>query len=569
MVKCSEYFEKVMKSIKISPISFLTIMIVVPVILVGLYGISVFEEELLYIKLEALKTLAHNKENELLSLIDLRSEEVVLIAGLMEPESRDIEDIQLHIDSVHSKYLDNSNAIDVITVTDENGKIIASSEKSLIGENVESSYIDTYQKTAKNFVGFEKSQQSESDYQTYVSEIKDLKTNNSVGYVIIKVEPLVLFDFTSDELITKLDLARLDFVNSDYIALTKVNEDPTTPHSVTMKSDAIVDCFNGFGTYGGFVNYQNKKVFGVVEHIDELDWCIVLEADLDIVLSDAYSLRNIFYVLLVGLVALAFLLHVFVNRRIEFAKKEKEEFAAMITHDLKQTIFPVRYASNLLKESKFGKLSTEQLACVKDIDEVVVKQISMMDAMLSATKIGAKALSYNLQVLDAKDIISETITNNEPLMSSKNIEFFSSLDENLPIYADRKYVLEILTNLILNSYDFVSEKGVIEVGATKQDAFVTFFVKDNGKGIPKDKIDNIFKPYGKIVSDMKRNFGGTGLGLAVSKALVEGMGGKIWVESEVDKETTFYFLVPSSSRELNERTYHKMINDAIKKHQDV
>jgi signal transduction histidine kinase len=543
-------------------------MIVIPVIVVGLYGVSIFEEELLDIKLEALEALALDKENELLSLIELRSEQVVMLARLIEPESQDIEDIQYHIDSVSSKNL-GTNAIDIITITDETGKIIASSEKSLIGENVESSFIDTYQKTGKNFVGFETSQQSGNHYQTYVSKIKNITTNNSEGYAIIQVQPIVLNDFTSDELISELDLARLDFVNSDYLALTQVNEDPTTLLSLTMKSDALVDCFNGVDTYGEFVNYQNKEVFGVVEYIDTLDWCMVLEADLDVVLSDVNSFKNILYGLLVGLVALAIFLNVFVNRRIEFAKKEKEEFAAMITHDLKQTIFPVRYASNLLKESKFGKLSTEQLACVQDIDEVVVKQISMMDAMLSAQKIGAKAISYIMNSLIAKDVILEAIKNNEPLMGSKNIKLFSLLDENFRIFADRKYVLEILTNLILNSYDFVSEKGVIEVGATKQDAFVTFFVKDNGKGIPKDKIDNIFKPYGKIVSDMKRNFGGTGLGLAVSKALVEGMGGKIWVESEVDKETTFYFLVPSSSREFTERTYHKMINDAIKKTQSV
>jgi signal transduction histidine kinase len=560
--------EKIMRFPIISPTSFLTMMIVIPVIVVGLYGVSIFEEELLDIKLEALEALALDKENELLSLIELRSEQVVMLARLIEPESQDIEDIQYHIDSVSSKNL-GTNAIDIITITDETGKIIASSEKSLIGENVESSYIDTYQKTGKNFVGFETSQQSGNHYQTYVSKIKNITTNNSEGYAIIQVQPIVLNDFTSDELISELDLARLDFVNSDYLALTQVNEDPTTLLSLTMKSDALVDCFNGVDTYGEFVNYQNKEVFGVVEYIDTLDWCMVLEADLDVVLSDVNSFKNILYGLLVGLVALAIFLNVFVNRRIEFAKKEKEEFAAMITHDLKQTIFPVRYASNLLKESKFGKLSTEQLACVQDIDEVVVKQISMMDAMLSAQKIGAKAISYIMNSLIAKDVILEAIKNNEPLMGSKNIKLFSLLDENFRIFADRKYVLEILTNLILNSYDFVSEKGVIEVGATKQDAFVTFFVKDNGKGIPKDKIDNIFKPYGKIVSDMKRNFGGTGLGLAVSKALVEGMGGKIWVESEVDKETTFYFLVPSSSREFTERTYHKMINDAIKKTQSV
>ena len=71
-----------------------------------------------------------------------------------------------------------------------------------------------------------------------------------------------------------------------------------------------------------------------------------------------------------------------------------------------------------------------------------------------------------------------------------------------------------------------------------------FFVKDDGEGIPKEKQEKIFKKYGQVESKAQRKFGGTGLGLAVSKELVEGMKGKIWFESDVGKGTTFFFTIP-------------------------
>jgi len=73
-----------------------------------------------------------------------------------------------------------------------------------------------------------------------------------------------------------------------------------------------------------------------------------------------------------------------------------------------------------------------------------------------------------------------------------------------------------------------------------------FFVKDDGEGIPKEKQDQLFKKYGQVKSDAKRKFGGTGLGLAVAQELVEGMGGKIWLESDVGKGTTFFFTIPKA-----------------------
>ena len=131
-------------------------------------------------------------------------------------------------------------------------------------------------------------------------------------------------------------------------------------------------------------------------------------------------------------------------------------------------------------------------------------------------------------------------------MSDKNIEYFDSSTIDVKIMADRRRVLESFTNIIQNAHDFVPQEGKIEIGVTEGDNEVTFFVKDNGEGIPKEKQDIIFQKYGQVESTVQRKFGGTGLGLAVSQELVEGMKGKIWFESEVGKGTTFFFTVPKA-----------------------
>jgi two-component system phosphate regulon sensor histidine kinase PhoR len=131
-------------------------------------------------------------------------------------------------------------------------------------------------------------------------------------------------------------------------------------------------------------------------------------------------------------------------------------------------------------------------------------------------------------------------------MKGKEIEFFDSSTEDYSIKADKRRVLEVLTNLVQNAHDFVPVKGIIEIGVNDEKDKVTFFVKDNGIGIPKEKQDQIFKKYGEIKTGMTRTYGGTGLGLVVSKELVEGMSGKIWLESEKGKGTVFLFTIPKA-----------------------
>jgi len=231
---------------------------------------------------------------------------------------------------------------------------------------------------------------------------------------------------------------------------------------------------------------------------------------------------------------------------IKEVEKEKEDFTAMITHDLKQPLVPIQGNIDLLKMPEMGELNEMQKESIDEIHSHTILLLSMIDNIISAQKLGAKSMEYKIEELSSKTILSECIKTHSPIMKDKNIEYFDSSTIDIKIKADQRRILESFTNLIQNSHDFVPENGKIEIGVTDGEKEVTFFVKDNGEGIPKEKQKKLFKKYGQIESTAKRKYGGTGLGLAVCQQLVEGMKGKIWLESEAGKGSTFFFTIPKA-----------------------
>jgi len=232
--------------------------------------------------------------------------------------------------------------------------------------------------------------------------------------------------------------------------------------------------------------------------------------------------------------------------KLQTLQKEKDEFVAMITHDLKQPLVPIQGNAQMLLNPKMGELNEMQKESVNEILGQANLQLSMIDNLVSAQKLGAGSMKYDLEELSTKNILTDCIKIHSPIMTDKHIEYFDSSTADVKILADRRRLLESLTNLIQNAHDFVPPDGKIEIGVNNDTKEATFFVKDNGEGIPKEKQERLFKKYGQVESKAKRKFGGTGLGLAVSKELIEGMKGKIWFESEVGKGTTFLFTIPKA-----------------------
>jgi len=235
-------------------------------------------------------------------------------------------------------------------------------------------------------------------------------------------------------------------------------------------------------------------------------------------------------------------------QQLQDAAREKEEYAAMITHDLKQPLVPIKGHADMLNNLKMGDLNPDQKDSVNEIILNSMHLGNMVENLLTSFKIGAHALEYQTENLSSRDILDTMIKNQAPVMVEKNIEYVNSSQDNFTISADKKRIREIFINVVQNAADFVPDKGGrIEMGAKEDGEFIQFYVKDNGIGMPKDKQEKLFTKYYQVKTRHARRYGGTGLGLAICKELVEGMKGKIWLESDEGKGTTFFFTIPKGN----------------------
>jgi signal transduction histidine kinase len=154
-------------------------------------------------------------------------------------------------------------------------------------------------------------------------------------------------------------------------------------------------------------------------------------------------------------------------------------------------------------------------------------------------------MKFDSQPIDVDDLLNYMHNNLQNIMAQKNINHINSTKEQLTVKSDRNRIEQVLNNLILNAVDFVpSEGGKIEYGAQSKGDEILFYVKDNGIGIPPEKQKNLFHKFYQIDTSVTRKHGGSGLGLALSKGIIESLGGKIWVESELGKGASFYFTIP-------------------------
>ncbi len=225
----------------------------------------------------------------------------------------------------------------------------------------------------------------------------------------------------------------------------------------------------------------------------------------------------------------------------------KDEFASMISHELTTPLFPIKFHAEMLKDhSIFGKLNKEQLNSVNEIYENSIKLDKLISDILDVQKLEQNGLKFTKTNFKIDEFMSRIYDNSKTMMENKSIKFENSAKDETTINSDPGRLEQVFSNLIKNAVDFVPEKtGKIEIG-TKRDVegYVKFYVKDNGIGIPKEKQENLFKKFYQIDTSVKRRHRGSGLGLSICKGIVEGLGGKIWIESTEGLGTIAYFTIP-------------------------
>ena len=225
--------------------------------------------------------------------------------------------------------------------------------------------------------------------------------------------------------------------------------------------------------------------------------------------------------------------------------KLKDEFASMVTHELKTPLTPIRgYCEMLTIPNLMGTLNKEQLDSIKEI-EVNAKRLEVLIGdVLDAQKIDMNQMSFTKSKISTDELMKNISNNVSFMIKNKNIELVNKTENN-SIITDKKRAEQVMYNLISNAVDFVPDKnGRIEIGTKKEGSEIIFYVKDNGIGIHKNKQADLFKKFYQVDTSAKRQHGGTGLGLTICKGIVEGLGGKIWVKSDLGQGTTFYFSLP-------------------------
>jgi len=234
------------------------------------------------------------------------------------------------------------------------------------------------------------------------------------------------------------------------------------------------------------------------------------------------------------------------------AKKQKDEFISMITHELKTPLTPIiGFCQALLDREILGTLSPKQQDAVETISKNANRLQSIIGDLLDSHRLDFNKIKFNYTEVDVVELTNSVIKNFKKEIESKKIQFNVDAKPPMLITTDKQRVEQVLTNVVVNSIDFVSkDTGKISVSVKLQKDHVLFTIQDNGIGISPEDIGNIFNTFSQIETSLTRKHGGAGLGLAICKALVTKLGGKIWVESELGEGSIFYFTIAQKAEQM-------------------
>src|SRR5262249_9620872 len=236
--------------------------------------------------------------------------------------------------------------------------------------------------------------------------------------------------------------------------------------------------------------------------------------------------------------------------QLEVVSRHKSEFLATMSHELRTPLNAVIGFSEVLLDKMFGELNAKQGEYVQDILTSGRHLLSLINDILDLAKIEAGRMELELSTFDLPALVESTLILIRERANSHGLQINLDMSPQLAdVTADVRKVKQILLNLLSNAMKFTQRGGRIAVQARHQDGMVAISVSDTGIGIASEDQALIFEEFRQARGDYPRKHEGTGLGLALVKKFVELHGGQIWVESEVNKGSTFTFTLPLSTSE--------------------
>ena len=235
------------------------------------------------------------------------------------------------------------------------------------------------------------------------------------------------------------------------------------------------------------------------------------------------------------------------NEKEELTKidKAKDEFAAMIAHELKNPLVPISSYSKMLLDGRFGELTSIQKEKMKIVISGTESMLILIQDMLDIHKAELGKITLNLQSFCLSEIIDTAVTITQPLAEKRGVEICNSVTRDILVNVDVHRIEQVLINLIKNAIDFVpKDTGTIKISVELQDNTVIISVKDNGCGIPKEELGNLFRKFYQTNASKNRERNSSGLGLSICSSIIDLHHGKMWAESDIGCGTTIKFQLP-------------------------
>lgn len=236
-------------------------------------------------------------------------------------------------------------------------------------------------------------------------------------------------------------------------------------------------------------------------------------------------------------------------KTVKKSDEAKSTFISIASHQLRTPISIIKNYTDIVLSEVAGPLTDEQKAMLKRIKDTSVRLASIVTDILQTSRIERGKFRLNLSSIKVSQLAQEVFEQNKELAHKRNIDyrlFVTNDAKNLIIQGDRDKLFEAYANLVDNAIQYTkSQNGIVhQFLYTINHEWVVYAVKDNGIGVPKDKQDKLFHKFTRLENARKVRPDGTGIGLYLVKEIVDSHGGKIWLESEEGKGSTFYIAIP-------------------------
>lgn len=226
-------------------------------------------------------------------------------------------------------------------------------------------------------------------------------------------------------------------------------------------------------------------------------------------------------------------------------EQQKNDFIKMANHELKTPVTTIKGYVQLLMKTHGENANDPMLhSSLKTINNQVNKLTSLIENLLDVSRIESGSLPLHKEIINIQSIIKEAIQDIQTTTKTHTIQLNYEAGENIFVYADKEKITQVLLNLYTNAIKYSPKSNLIVTTVSAKNKEVIISIQDFGIGIDKEHLPNLFKRFFRVPGEIEKTFPGFGIGLHIVQEILHHHNGKVWVESEKDKGSTFYIALP-------------------------